>query len=210
MLVAMAILAFLMLTLFRFFSNMQLAWSSSMNTTELYENGRVALDVITRDLQSAVARANDIPGQHIQFHQPDSQSVWFVTVSDPAPGAFSSLVEVGYRLQNNRFERAVVDDTNAAWNIYGARDDADDQDGYGRVIDGVINQAFVCSNSSLAQIQPNQATQLPHMISVKLTLMDTKSFKLWQRLSSDQKTQLERKVSRTFLKTVFLGNRANP
>jgi len=210
MLIAMGVLAFMMLVLFRFFSNVQVAWTASMNTTELYENGRVALDVITRDLQSATARADDIPGQHIRFHQDGPGALWFVATADASAAANSPLVEVGYRINENRFERAFVDDTNAAWNVYGPRDDADDQDGYRRVIDGVIDQQFVCYDDSLQAYTPDIAveeTALPNMVSVILTLMDGKSFRVWQQMPAEQRTALQQKVARTFRKTIYLGGR---
>jgi len=208
MLIAMSILACLMLVLFKFFGNVQTAWSTSINTTELYENARVVLDVITRDLQSAVARANDIPGQHIRFRQEDANSLWFVTAGNPSAAANSSLVEVGYRLSNDQFERAFVDDTNAAWNIYGARDDADDQDGYQKVIDCVLEQEFVCYDATMTEYMPdtlNEETNLPTMISIILTLMDARSYELRGRLPPAQRQDLEQQTSRTFRKTVYLG-----
>ncbi|OGV74249.1 MAG: hypothetical protein A3K19_14145 [Lentisphaerae bacterium RIFOXYB12_FULL_65_16] len=209
MLVAMAVLAVVMLILFRFFANVQDAWSVSMNTTELYENARVALDIVTRDLQATVAKANDIPGQHIRFHQDSDDKLWFVTSGDPSDAAKASLIEVGYRMSDNQFERAFVDDTNANWNIYGERDDAHDQDGYLRVVGGVLSESFVCYDSSLTPYTPNNAgneTMLPSMVSVTLKLIDSKSYELWKRLPLAQRPELENKVSRTFRKTIYLGN----
>ncbi len=209
MLVSMAIIAFLMLVLCRFFANVQLAWTASMNTTELYENARVALDVITRDMQAAVARSNDMPGQHITFHQPDSGKLWFIAVGfPPSPAAASSLVEIGYRFSENRFERAFVDDTCDEWNVYGDRDDADDQDGYIRVVEGVVGLEFVCYSRGTTPYTPSQNHELPNMVGVVLTLMDSKSYKLWEQLTPARRTILEKKVARTFRKTIFLGNRS--
>ncbi len=210
MFLAMGLLAFLMLVLFRFFANVQSAWTLSMNTTDLYENSRVVLDVITRDLQSAVARADDIPGQHIRFHQPAPDQLWFITAGEPTPAAHSSLMEVGYRLNDNCFERAFVDDSNTNWNVYGARDDADDQDGYHRVVDAVLAETFTCFDEQMVSYVPNTLTtetQLPAVISVTLVLMDSKSFKLWERLPTAQRPDLERKAARTFRKTIYLGGR---
>ena len=210
MMIAMGILAFMMLVLFKFFANVQDAWTQSMNTTELYENGRVVLDVITRDLQASIAKADDIPGQDILFCQPDASSLWFITASDPSSEAHSSLMEVGYRLNDRQFERAFVDDSDTEWNVYGARDDAHDQGGYQRVIPGVISQEFICYDSSTDDVRtPGDAsmeTALPSMISVVLKLMDSKSFKLWERLPTEKQLELEKKASRTFRKTVYLGN----
>jgi Tfp pilus assembly protein FimT len=209
MLLAMGLLAFLMLVLVKFFANMQTAFTLSMNTAELYENARVAFDVITRDLQCGVAAADDIPGRNICFHQSGGGSLWFVTSGEISSSAKCGLIEVGYRWSANRFERAFVDDTNSGWAVYGNRDDADDQDGYRKVIEGVMGQSFVCYSESMVAYSPNQATALPHVVSVMLTLMDSKAFALWQRMPEPQRRALEGKVTRTFRKTVFLGGRGS-
>ncbi len=230
LLLAMAVLSVLMLLLFKFFANMQMAWTTSMNTTQVYEDARVVLDVITHDLQSALSKPNDIPGQHIRFHQESPNSLWFVTVGDPNQNAKSTLIEVGYRKANHCFERAVVDDAanleddSKPWNIYGNRDAADNQNGYQKVVSGVLAETFICYDQNMTPYVPTQQTELPNMISVTLNMMDSKSFKVWKQLyeSYEQQTaeqakasiktkldDLEKKVTRTFHKTIFLGNRKN-
>gem|GEM_PF-1789623 len=206
MLLAMTVLVVVVLLLFRFFANLQTAWTSSMNTTALYGNARATLDVVTRDLRSALAVSDDIPGQHICFNQPNDTALWFVTAGEPPAGASCGLVEVGYRWQDHQFQRAFVDETNGAWNIYGARDSADDQAGYQPVVGGVMDLSFVCYDANMQAYRPNQATALPKVLSVAVTLMDEHSFKLWQRLPTDRQTALEQKVCRTFRKSIFLGN----
>ena len=210
MFIAMLLLSFLVLILCRSFANVQNVYTTAINTAELYESGRVVFDVITRDLQSAVARADDMPGQDIRFHQPGTDSLWFVTAVEPSGDACSSMTEVGYRLANHEFQRAFVDDTSAAWNIYGARDDADDQAGYLRVIEGVIDQNFVCYDAQMNTYVPDTAgeeTALPSMVTITLTIMDSKSYDLWLRLPSERRTELENKVARTFRKNILLGGR---
>ena len=203
MLVAMGLLAFLMLMLFRFFVNMQNAWASSMNTTELYERARVAFDILSNDLGAVVARQDDLPGQSIAINQPSESSLWFVTVGEPGPTAGSSLIEVGLRFENNRLERAFVDDSNSAWDIYAPRDAADEQTGYRQVIDGVIRGGFTCFRSTMQPYVPNQEAAMPSAITISLTLLDNRSFKLWERMNSAQKLQLEAKAARTFRKSIF-------
>ena len=210
MLVAMAVLAFIMMFLFRGFSQMQGAWTASVNATELYENGRVALELITRDLQAAIARADDTPGNHIRFHQPDSASLWFVTVGDTTESASSSIIEVGYRTDGHQFERSFVDDSHAEWNVYGPRDDASQQTGYRRVIGEVLSQQFICYDRNMQEYVPDtieEETMLPNAVTVVLQLMDSRSYLRWQNLPEDKKAEYERQVTRTFRKTLYLGVR---
>lgn len=203
-LVSLAVLSVLMLTICRFFSNAQTVCAASLNRTELYQSARAVLGVVTSDLQAATAKRDDIPGQHIYFHQPSADSLWCVSVGDAGPAARCSLLEVGWRLKENQIERAFVSDSCTSWNIYGARDDAGDQDGYQRVVDGVMSFSFLCYNASSAQYTPTQATSLPTRVIVVVKLMDDKSFRLWQRLPAEGRVDLEKKVCRTFRKSVSL------
>ena len=209
LLLTMGILVILIMILFRFFANLQTAWSASMNTTELYESARATLDVVTRDLRSALATSDDIPGEHIRFDQPDAQSLWLVTAGEPPEGASCGLVEIGYRWQDQQFQRAFVDDTSSAWNIYGYRDDAADQAGYHSVVDAVMALEFICYDASMQAYTPSNATELPNVVSVALTLMDQHSYRLWQRLPTDRQAALEQKACRTFRKSIFLGGWSN-
>jgi len=203
-LVSLAVLSVIMLTICRFFANAQAVCTASLNRTELYQSARVLLEIVTSDLQTATAKRDDIPGQHIYLHQPSADSLWYVSVGDAGPAARCSLLEVGWRLKENQIERAFVSDSCTSWNIYGARDDASAQDGYQQVVEGVMSLSFLCYNASSVQYTPTQATSLPTRVIVVVKLMDDKSFRLWQRLPVDQRVDLERRVCRTFRKSVSL------
>ncbi|MBT3381740.1 MAG: hypothetical protein HN742_43200 [Lentisphaerae bacterium] len=208
-LVSVALLAVIMLTICRFFSNAQTIGTASLNTTELYQDARVILDVVTTDLRGATARRDDIPGQHIYFHQPDASSLWFVAVGDAGPGARSSLIELAYRFEENQIERAFVGDASTAWNIYGQRDDASDQHGYQEVADGIMSLEFLCYNARSELYTPSQTTTLPVMVVVSLKMMDGRSYDFWQRLPQDKREEFELKTCREFRKTVSLGGRGS-
>jgi prepilin-type N-terminal cleavage/methylation domain-containing protein len=111
LLVAMAILALLMTVVLRFLSEAQSAWNLSGSSARIYENAQVAMELITRDLQSAVACGSE--GQEVPFRiwSPDPD-VWldgtapladrrllsFVAHTDTNDGADADLCEVRYEL----------------------------------------------------------------------------------------------------------------
>jgi type II secretion system protein J len=221
LLAAMAVLVVMMYLLFRFISGAQQAWSLSTSSQEIYEKSRIALDLITRDLQSAVARSNDVPGQHIRFQQVAADQIRFV--SDGAVGASGSdsspsvslLAEVGYQLDNHVLERALENAAGAGWNIYedrsGAPSCVNQQGGFQEVIDGVLGLQFLCYNDSMSIVSPwlgaTVETALPFAVEVHLRIIDGKSFNRWKLLSAQDQSRLESEVALSFSKTIFLGGR---
>jgi type II secretion system protein J len=217
LLAAIAILILLMYMLFRFISSAQTAWSLTTSSTEVYEKARIAFDVITRDLQSAVARSNDMPGRHIRFKQTAGDELTFVSCTNPSATptnfALSDFCEVGYQLDTYTLERALVDSTDPSWNIYETNPSpstADDQGGFQKVIGGVLSLAFVCYDDTMTPHTwsgMDYETTLPFAVQVSMRIMDDQSFKKWRNLTGTPQAELEDKAARSFTKMVFLGNR---
>jgi type II secretory pathway component PulJ len=224
LLAAMAVLVVMMFLLFRFIAGAQQAWSVATSSQEVYEKARIALDLITRDLQCAVARANDVPGQHIRFQQVSADQIRFVSNgaigaagSDSAPSA-SLLAEVGYQFDTYAFDRALENSAGAAtgWNIYQDRSGVNpscvnQQGGFYDVIDGVLGLQFLCYNDSLVPVLPwigtGIETGLPYAVDVRLRVMDSKSFLRWKLLNTADRSRLESEVALSFSKMIFLGGR---
>jgi len=61
LMVAMAVFALLMASLMQFFGSAQKLWSLSSSKSEMFENARVALEMISRDLQSAYYNSGTTP-----------------------------------------------------------------------------------------------------------------------------------------------------
>ena len=229
LLAAMAVLVVMMFLLFRFIAGAQQAWSVATSSQEVYEKARIALDLITRDLQCAVARANDVPGQHIRFQQVSADQIRFVSNgaigaagSDSAPSA-SLLAEVGYQFDNPNyaFDRAsentkcpVGPDPLGRWDIYQDRNAAaaciNNQTHFQEVIDGVLGLQFLCYNDTLNVVSPwigVVETGLPYAVDVRLRVMDSKSFLRWKLLNTADRSRLESEVALSFSKMIFLGGR---
>lgn len=201
-LIAMALVVVVAMLALRFFSNLQNVWQHSMGRASTHEDGRLALDLVARDLRRAIASTDERAGQEIRIHQPSTSSLWFVTDSAADASVPCTLVEVGYRLAEDRLERACVDQSSSAWNIYGDRDDADDQGGYRTVIDGVVGLSFTCYDGQYLVVTPDQTSDMPTLIVVRLRVLDARDMKRWRSLSSSARPAFERTAGRTFWTTV--------
>lgn len=202
LLVVAGLVAVIALLSYKFFSNLQNVWQHAIGRTNTHEDARLALGLLARDLQAAIACTDDRPGFDIRFHQPSDTELWFVCDSSADSTVPCSLVEIGYRLQDGRLERASVDQSNAAWNIYGDRDNADDQDGYRLVVDGVTSLQFACSDAAREPLVPNQLSRLPTMICITLSVMDPRDLMRWRALPTTERPTFEKRAARTFWRSV--------
>jgi len=221
MLAAMAIFVVIMFALFRFMVSAQQVWSMTNSSAEVYNNARIAMDLIGRDLQGAVARSNDWwkadgEGKDITFDA-SSAKLLFVTVGEPASKyATSNIIEVGYRLDPDNIttlQRRLRDNKDDNWGPYGDRDsfasdpapepdedtgdtgDTDWQD----IIDAVIGLEFTVFN-------PDN-NPLPDLVQVELTLLDRNAMKLYDKLTGAARDRIVERHARTFTRTFFLGGR---
>jgi type II secretion system protein J len=202
LLLATTLVVVIALLAYKFFSNLQNVWRHSAGRTATHEDARLALELVARDLQRAVARADDRPGLHILINQPSETQLWFVTDAAADSTASCSFVEVAYRLADDCLQRAFVDQSCSAWNIYGDRDDADDQGGYRTVIDGVVGLRFVCYDGQYIVTTPDQTHQMPTLIEIRLSILDAQDLARWKALPSADRPAFEKRAARTFWKTV--------
>jgi Tfp pilus assembly protein PilW len=74
LILAMGILSVIMVIMLSFFSAAQKAWMTSSANSEIYENARVAMDLMTRDLQAALYNDdNSDKGIYPFWHESDSR-----------------------------------------------------------------------------------------------------------------------------------------
>ncbi|NLF18752.1 MAG: prepilin-type N-terminal cleavage/methylation domain-containing protein, partial [Lentisphaerae bacterium] len=166
LLAALAVLVVMMFLLFRFISGAQQAWSAANARQEVYEKARVAMDLLTRDLQSAIACSDHAPGGfHIRFQQLDPENLRFVgagIVGAEGPdddSALSTLAEVGYQLDtaNHTLDRACLWSCSVpgcTWDLYRDRSGGDAYFNHGtkfqEVIDGVLDLTFTSYTTAMA------------------------------------------------------------
>ncbi len=205
---AVVVLLVLLVAVLRLFSGTQRVWSTSGNLSEIYENSRVALEVVTRDLQAAVVQTGETLESSIRFYQPADEELCFVSAGLATGGGGSQLVEVAYKLEDNVFKRAARDDSDAGWNVYGARGHFAEASAYETVVEGVIRQEFVCyhQDGTVWEIPSERSGEnlRPTAVSVSLTLLDRQSMRLYQQMPEAARVRLVAQKARTVTKTISL------
>jgi type II secretion system protein J len=206
--VACSIMLVLMTLMVQAIGKVESVCSASQRRCEVYESARIVFGLLSQDMRGALAREDDLPGKHIRFHQESPTRLWFVTTGDPGQSGNSNIMEVGYRLDDDKLQRAFVQSPHPDWNIYGARDAATGQNGYQTVVDGILDFEITCYDSTGNSYIPNteaDETDLPTSIKISMTLLDRHSMQQWWQASAEQKTSLKKQRSRSFAKTIFLN-----
>ena len=225
LLAAMGVLLILMLVLFQFFASAERIWTTSNATTDVYQKGRILMDIITRDLQGAVARGNDLPGssppKKICFEQvpptPTDRELYFVSTASLGSSTGVETV-VGYMWDPVSYGvlRTATPDASVGWDIYyDAGRTAAFLGGianFETVVDGVMDVQFVCYDQAfIAQAWDggNYETTLPSAVGVTVRLLDTQSLDKYRMLAGvpAAQAQVESENARTFSKVIFLGGR---
>ncbi len=201
LLASMAILLILMAVLFEMFTAAQRVWSVTSRNTEIYESARIALDLIARDLQSAVA--SDFPGQEIPFYIKDNNSNVGTFISADAQ-AVSTLCEISYRENNRVLERQSIGD-GSHWDFFGdiGTDwtiNPDPHD-FREVVRGVKH----FSMKAYPALTTGTYLSLPQVVVVSIGIYDSRADD--PALPLARANQLKTETMRTFTKTIFLGGR---
>lgn len=105
LIVAMAIFTMMMAVLFRFIDLSQRAWVDSSNRSMVYENARLAFDLISRDLQSSYYSKDTIPFWHkgatdLAWGDNRNESLAFISTTSTPPydNCDSKFFEIKYQL----------------------------------------------------------------------------------------------------------------
>jgi len=129
---AMAVFSVIMLVMMKFFGTAQKAWTSSNARSEVFENAKLAMDLISRDLQSAVYTEDIIPFWHSDLgSNPDTtnetkEMISFISSTSVLPNdnCTSSQCEIQYKLAYK-----ITDGGNAGWLMRSATGNKSDANG---------------------------------------------------------------------------------
>ena len=103
LILAMGILSVMMVLMLSFFSAAQKAWMASSANAEIYENARVAMDLMTRDLQAALYNDdNSTQGIYPFWHESDSRINFITATSVGDSTDTSNIREVKYARSDGR------------------------------------------------------------------------------------------------------------
>jgi type II secretory pathway component PulJ len=212
MLASMAILVILMGFLFQFLSSAQRAWSLIETNTRIYENARVALDLITRDLQCAVA--SDTEDEEIPFYYDATNHLPTFVSATPVPydeTANSKLCEVYYSTSVGTLKRLCIGEQDSGWNFYGNvsgwQTNASTTSNDREIIDGVKELKITCytyntSTLLLEEIPSGSFARLPDSAVISLTLVDPT---IPADITGTVLENIEKKTKRTFTKIITFG-----
>lgn len=111
LLVAMGVFALLMLALMTFFNSAQKLWTVSTNKMEMFENARIALDLISTDLQCAYYESNHNDNMIYFGYPPPTSGVSGMTpklaftslrTTPPNSKCKSRIAEIQYGVMDNK------------------------------------------------------------------------------------------------------------
>ena len=196
-LVALAILSILMLMVLTILIRAQQLYRHTSSQTAIYENQRVAMDVLERDLRSAIT--SSVPGREIGLYisRPDPASedsahhITVVSSTTTPANATSQLAEISYAFHTDRgatgdlrpftLYRQVtsnLDDDN--WNFTGRPtnwfiNNAPNPNlgRYEEVVRGVSSFAIRCYDETNTALPADLDTSaMPYRIEIMITLFD--------------------------------------
>ena len=198
--VAMLVLAVLLTIVMQFFDTAQKGWSASSGKSTIYENARIALGLINRQVQGIYYKDGVVPFYHkgsdynpIDEYSNDSLS--FVSYLDEAPNPYctSTACELQYQLYYNE-DNDVVQDTagwmllsitgnkldnggvNNEWNFYNSNSatafstDNSSRNNYIKLIPYVTELDFTCYNSAGKIIRGDESDSQVLPTSIEVTL----------------------------------------
>lgn len=227
LLAAMAIFTVMLGMVFAMLAGAQRAWSAVDRNTRIYENARILMDLITRDLQCAIA--SDAEGQEIPFRlfdhaydtnmelSTDPEVVAFVSAIDPGSSAAARVSELQYSHDTSgdyayMFRRSITSDNHSEWDFYNFKgpdptdpsDDIDwlDHQNFQRVVEGVESVQISCfdDNDEMTNYSDSYA-HLPTVVRVSFTLFDPSALDV---PAGDRRDQLINQSRRSFNKIIFL------
>lgn len=169
---AMAIFSILMVVMMKFFNEAQQAWTKTSQQSLVYENARVAMDLIARDLQCIIYESEKTPFLHRarmpSWTPAQRETLCFITATPVPEGVYSSTVcELNYQLANdtndegwlmrsctgndtnkwNYYDNFLVGPTGSTNNVFSGNDES--RSIFNRVIPYVTNLTFFCYDKNM-------------------------------------------------------------
>ena len=209
LIVSMSVLAVMMVIMMEFFASAQKAWVASSEQADIYDNARVALDLITSDINALYYKKSS----KINFRSEDDLIGFMVYNS-------GKLTKIMYKR---------VDDDNDDDFCFFKRGDgkpgdyvnaasissvfADSSVDYKKVIPRVIDLEFKYYNKKMEAFTEGDY-KIPWFVEVKITLMGRNSFVKWKAFTeknvSSKAEEIAKAHSVTVSKLITIGYRGQP
>ena len=207
--VSIAIFLIILAIVINFYGTAKNAWSISDSKRQAFEDGRMALELISRDLQSVYYTANTAPfwfkskTSTGEWH--DTQSINFISLIDLGSETDSSgMYEVKYYLwypedsvssdSDGWLMRSITGDSSPKWNfadyplsvgISGSNNaftaNNDSSEVANKLIPFVTKMEFNCFNRTGTAITPTQNSpqELPYSVEVRIFILPKSEWLKW-------------------------------
>lgn len=229
LLAAMTVFTVLMLALMYFLSSAQKIWTDSGSKVTMFEDARIALNLIARDLQCAYY--ND--AYYGPFYCSDADSGYYRQIDlvakldeKPDPACKTNLAEVTYLWDHATasstfcsLKRGVIGDNSGSWDfttcdntnwttIFNSTYSSSSMI---EVIPRVVDFKILPLKRDLSggSVQSAGDKEFPYAVLISISLLDKNSYKKWHDAlgSTDFNHDLVKNNKRTFQKIVLLGDR---
>jgi type II secretory pathway pseudopilin PulG len=211
---AMAVFSVIMLIMMRFFGTAQRAWTTSTARTEVFENAKLTMDLISRELQSSMY--NKTSSNFL--NDPTTHTLCFISSTMlPQEGSTSSVSEVRYKLDTTSdkawLQRSVTGNNDTRWNFMVDHEVAtfndSSSDDFHNIIPYVTQFDVSCLKPDGSAVTDNM--EFPGIIKITLSLLDKNSFLKYKALidagNATVADEFKSQRERTFTKVIFLGDR---
>jgi type II secretory pathway component PulJ len=211
LMVALTILSMLMLLLAQYVVSTQRAMLMSEGMQRMYDDQRVALEIIERDLSAAVT--SSLLGQEIGMYAADwtaddGDVIAMVTHGTSLEGTGPELVEVNYRVENYQLKRVEIGAGHPDWDFFGQTATTSPpwvkqtHANYETVLyDGVadfrVRLAYVVNNVAQPVAPGTAVFRLPARAEVELVLFDT--------MQAKRSSEARETTRRSFVRIISLN-----
>ena len=221
---AMAVFAVIMLVMMKFFGSAQKAWTGSAAKSQIFEDAKLAMEMMSRDLQSAIYVQNITPFAN---YSGEDRIALISATSMKQNDKCLPTSEVQYKLDpsDGFLYRSVIGNKNddGSDNTYSSANPAgtfnymawpspisdpfNDADWH-EVIPYVTELEFKTYRMNGSVLEPilesdTDFTNFPKMVIIKMSLIDKNSYLKWQESGNDD---IKTASQRTFTKMIFLGD----
>ena len=214
--VAMAVFSVIMLVMMSLFGSVQKVWTTSIGRSSLYDNARLAMDLVSRDLQSAYY-AKDITPFAVD-KTADNGAIAFISATDIPQNdkRTSPYSEVKYKIDSGWLKRSVTsnkDDSGNANTNWDYSDPAkfstafNTSEPFHKVVPYLTSLSFATYKLDGSDC-PND--QFPAIVKVQMSFLGKNSYAKWKALSdagASNANEYKENHEHTFTKIIFLGNR---
>ena len=206
LIVSMSVLVIMMTIMMRFFSDAQKAWGASSGQAEIYDNGRIAMDLITSDLNAITysttrganflhpSSGNELIG-FFSYLKGDLSKIRYRICTSPG-GKYYYLTRSLDTDKDNDFQPT------ADPNIVFANSD---DDTFKRIIPNVVSLKFTCYDKDLKEI--TDPKQFPWYIKIDIGLLGSSNFEKWKELKKVGREEVMEAYEVPISKLIYLGCR---